>query len=664
MMRRFLSVLGLTALLLVLCPHGVTAQTAQTTTHQLRLVHQTAFVGPNGTFTAEISTGNLPATTKIDLVLYNAITTRYRLDRTIAGEQLGTALFSSPATVLSSNTATTTLSLPIGEKWPAPEGGTVLSESGVYPVLIEATSANGSRLDSIVTHLLRLPSVTTPTAPLSLAATVVIDAPLEVSPEGAPQLSDTQIARASEQFRVMTSFAATPLTLAATPFVVQALTDSGNSSARPDSQARQTLSRPYVSIDSGSLMAGETGSLIEKEYAAGDTILAAAFEAAPDHRTLVLDPSVSPAALDQLALTGTRSVVLQSSQLRSSTVSDESAVLTNRFVVEGENGTSFAAMANDDTASSRFVLTTDPVLGAHHALAELMMLHQEQPGTNRGVALTIPAATETAALSEFLSGLSAATGAASGSVGNTVIQPVTLDDLFARTAVATSAQKPIVRDWTSNEPTELGAYGTQIEQAQWNLLGLKSMLPEGGELIAPIERTGLASAEVTLSADERTALLDNANEQLRSLTSAISLPTSQKVTLTSSSGKIPLVITNTLPVEARVRVTVSSAKLEFPEGTSYEIVLAPSSTTRTDIAVTTRASGAFPLDVEVASSGGGLLVASSRIDVRSTAISGFGLFVSVIAGLFLLVWWARHWRRSRRARALVIADEPSPTTSG
>jgi hypothetical protein len=245
-----------------------------------------------------------------------------------------------------------------------------------------------------------------------------------------------------------------------------------------------------------------------------------------------------------------------------------------------------------------------------------------------------------------------------------VIQPVTLDDLFARTAVATASQKPIVREWTSTEPTELGLYGIQLEQAQWNLLGLKSMLPEGGELITPIEKTILASAEVTLDSPDRVAILDNADSQLQALSSSISLPTSQKVTLTSSSGKIPLVITNTLPVEALVRITVSSPKLEFPEGTSYEIALSPSGTTRTDISVTTRASGAFPLDVEVASSGGGLLVASSRIDVRSTAISGLGLFVSVIAGLFLLVWWGRHFRHTRRARALVAADEPSPSPGG
>jgi len=379
---------------------------------------------------------------------------------------------------------------------------------------------------------------------------------------------------------------------------------------------------------------------------------------------LVLDPSVTPSALNLLAQSGTRSVVLQSSQIRSSLVSDESSVLTKSFIIESENRTSFAAMANDDSASSRFLLATDPILGAHHALAELMMLHQEQPSADRGVALTIPASTDTAALKEFLAGLAATTGTPGGSVGNMVIQPLTLDDLFTRTGVAGTSQKPTVRSWTSNDPTDLGTYGSQLEQAQWNLLGLRAMLPKGADIVNPVENTILASAEATLAAIDRAAVLSNANNQLLAITSAISLPKSQKVTLTSRSGKIPLVITNSLPVEALVRITVNSAKLEFPSGTTYEITLAPSSTTRTDIQVTTRASGAFPLDVVITSSGGGVPVASSRIDVRSTAISGVGLFLSLGAGLFLLVWWARHIRHSRRARALVAANEPSQTPGG
>jgi len=135
--------------LLVLCPVLANAQSTQTTTQQLKLVHQTAFVGPNGVFSAEISTGDLPANTKVDLVLFGAVTSRNRLARTIAGEQLGRALFSTPAIILDASRSTKTLSLPLNEKWPAPEGGTVLFEAGVYPVLIEATAANGTRLDSI-----------------------------------------------------------------------------------------------------------------------------------------------------------------------------------------------------------------------------------------------------------------------------------------------------------------------------------------------------------------------------------------------------------------------------------------------------------------------------------------------------------------------------------
>ena len=664
MIGRFMRVGVLAAFLLVLCPLLANAQSTQAAPHQLKLVHQTAFVGPNGVFSVELSTGDLPANTKVDLVLFSAVTSRSRLDRTIAGEQLGNAVFSTPAIILDASRSTKTLTLPLNEKWPAPEGGTVLSESGVYPVLIEATAANGTRLDSIVTHLLRLPAPTTPTSPLAVAATVVIDAPLGLSSEGAPQLSDTQLRRASEQFRILAAATNTPLTLAATPFLVQALAEASDPSPRPDNRARQTLSRPYVTIDAGSLISAGRSSVLGAEYATGDNILANVFEAAPDHRTLVLDPSVTPSALNLLAQSGTRSVVLQSSQIRSSLVSDESSVLTKSFVIESENGTSFSAMANDDAASSRFLLATDPILGAHHALAELMMLHQEQPDADRGVALTIPDAVDTDALKEFLAGLAATTGTPSGSAGNMVVQPLTLDDLFTRTGVAGTSQKPTVRSWTSNDPTDLGTYGSQLEQAQWNLLGLRTMLPKGTEIVNPIENTILASAEATLTINDRAAVLNNANNQLLAVTSAISLPKSQKVTLTSRSGKIPLVITNSLPVEALVRIIVSSPKLEFPSGTIYEITLAPLSTTRTDIQVTTRASGAFPLDVAITSSGGGVPVASSRIDVRSTAISGVGLVLSLGAGLFLLVWWARHIRHSRRARALVATNEPSQTPGG
>jgi hypothetical protein len=66
----------------------------------------------------------------------------------------------------------------------------------------------------------------------------------------------------------------------------------------------------------------------------------------------------------------------------------------------------------------------------------------------------------------------------------------------------------------------------------------------------------------------------------------------------------------------------------------------------------------------VTSPDGSIVLDRSTFDVRSTAISGVGIFLSIGAGLFLAIWWARHWRDTRRSRRLVPAPTdgpPSPT---
>jgi hypothetical protein len=73
------------------------------------------------------------------------------------------------------------------------------------------------------------------------------------------------------------------------------------------------------------------------------------------------------------------------------------------------------------------------------------------------------------------------------------------------------------------------------------------------------------------------------------------------------------------------------------------------------VRVRARTSGAFPLRVTLVSPQGGLELAGSRFTVRSTAASGVGIALSAGAGVFLLLWWARHLVRGRRARRLVPA---------
>ncbi len=131
-------------------------------------------------------------------------------------------------------------------------------------------------------------------------------------------------------------------------------------------------------------------------------------------------------------------------------------------------------------------------------------------------------------------------------------------------------------------------------------------------------------------------------------------PASFTLTLTAREGTIPLTIRNDSGVPLRVSVRLRSQKLEFPEGDTIERLLTEE-TTRIDIAVRSRASGAFPLEIDVMSPDGERSLAHARYTVRSTAVSGAGLVLSIGAGVFLIVWWARHWRRTRRSAKLVAA---------
>ena len=60
------------------------------------------------------------------------------------------------------------------------------------------------------------------------------------------------------------------------------------------------------------------------------------------------------------------------------------------------------------------------------------------------------------------------------------------------------------------------------------------------------------------------------------------------------------------------------------------------------INVRTRASGDSPLDITLQTPDGGMVIAKTRVTVRSTAFSGVGIVLLVGAGGFLALWWGRH----------------------
>jgi hypothetical protein len=185
--------------------------------------------------------------------------------------------------------------------------------------------------------------------------------------------------------------------------------------------------------------------------------------------------------------------------------------------------------------------------------------------------------------------------------------------------------------------------------------------PDGPELAA-VDRHLLRATGFGLSGRGRQQELSRARAAVEDVAGAISTPESVTITLTARRGTVPLTIRNDTGRPVDVQLRFRSSKLELPGGETRAVTLTDQ-TTRLDIDVRARTSGALSFDVQVTSPDGDLVLASTSYSVRSTAVSGVGLGLSIGAGVFLIVWWARHWRASRNEKLVGEVGEPADGSS-
>jgi hypothetical protein len=128
--------------------------------------------------------------------------------------------------------------------------------------------------------------------------------------------------------------------------------------------------------------------------------------------------------------------------------------------------------------------------------------------------------------------------------------------------------------------------------------------------------------------------------------------------MTSRNAEIPLDLENRLPFAIQIQIQLSSEKLDFPDGYLRTETLAPGPN-HFDISIRSRVSGDSLLEVTVVpldAEAGVASFARARYTIRSTALSGVGFALSMIALLVLIVWWFRHARRTRRHKRRAAAD--------
>jgi hypothetical protein len=418
---------------------------------------------------------------------------------------------------------------------------------------------------------------------------------------------------------------------------------------------RQVLARPYTDIDLTAWLTSGLRSSALQQFGAGVDRVRELLGLRPDKATQVLQDTTTPVTLRQLRAAGTKRVVVPESALEPLDTSKFPIALDQPFELVDSAGASMPATMADTALGAHATASSDPVLDAHQLLADLTVLYSQRPGLDRGVTVALPTGTKLDPV--FLETLLTALGQRQD-----LVQPTTVDELFAsaKSANASGSSRtdgtPLVRVLKPAPPQRLGNYPERLREAEQSLDTYRSMFPNGGPQTTTLTDLVLTSGNRSFDKPGQDAYLAAPGRAVDEVARGIVTPDRSVVTLTARTGRLQVQIRNDLGVPVSARVELASDKLEFPEGNA-QIRTLPPGESRVEVMVRTRATGAFPVDVSIRSPDDAALLSSTRFTLRSTAVPGIGLVLSGLAAVFLAVWWARHWRTTRRARRLVPAEE-------
>jgi hypothetical protein len=545
---------------------------------------------------------------------------------------------------------------------PAPGGLPRLPTEGVYPLALTAQDAAGQELATLVTHVIVPPEPGDDAPDLAVAVVAELGLPPALQPDGTVDLDEDEVSGLAALAAGLAAAPDVPATLDVRPETVDALRQGTDPShlalvdtIRAAAAGRSVLAAPYASIDLDALARAGLASELGPQLERGGSVLEGALGVEPDDRAMVGPPSLGSLGLGALAFVGATRVLLDDADVEPLGAGVIRYSLAQPFVVsvpessDAEDRTpgDVLALAADPTVVERLSTEGSDGLVVSRVLAELALLRLEQPSVARAAVVPLRAGLSSGAVRQLLEALG--TGRP--------FEAVTLAGAFERTApVLDGGGNPAERPLQPTGRDEITAeVARELAGARAAVATFRSLVGRGSQLPEPADRHLLLAGANGIDSDERLAHLDAATGAVDEVAAKISTPARFTITLTDREGTIPLTLRNDAGVPLRVSVRLRSQKLEFPDGDTMLLRLTEP-TTRVDIRVRSRATGAFPLVIEVRTPDGQRTLSTSRYTVRSTAISGVGLVVSVGAGAFLIVWWARHWRRTRRSRRLIAAN--------
>lgn len=620
---------------------------------RISLASQTPWVGAGERFELRVDLDGIRRPEGLEMVVsvHSPVTSRSQFRRTLEGRLLGRELWrSEPAPLPELQTdATGAIPFTVALAPSTDERALALDEAGVHPVRVELRPRGSDvPVDAFTTHLVRTRD--DEAAPLAVAWVQDFSAPVALQPDGSVALGEEARAGLATTAGAVGS-SDVPLTLDPRPETLDAVATTATEILEwlaAGLEGRQVVAGAYVDVPAEALAAAGLFDLVEAERAVGAATVERIL--GPADATLW----VSHGPVDVGVLAGLSAVERLAIPEESLEALDRPLTLANPFLVRDAGGRRLEAVAFDAGLASHFSDGDQAVLGAHHLLADLAVLAYDSPGLARGVVVATPPGWTPSA--DFLTTALPALG------NGPVVRAVTLDQLFEEVPLATGPDGDVlVRSLApdTTEPQPVAA--SQLRQARADVSSLSTMMGGPSSPVDLLERLSLVSAAAELTPAERTAYRAGIGQVIAAELGQVGILSEGSFQLTSREATVPLTLVNDLDTDVDVTLELASDKLDFvspstdtvvTRSMSMALTLAPGRTPLM-VPVEARASGDFPLAITMRSPDARLEVARTQLTIRSTFPSGVGLFLSAGAGLFLALWWGRHWRTARRDRRLV-----------
>ena len=534
-----------------------------------------------------------------------------------------------------------------------------LSAEGVYPVSLILRDSDGSRLDTINTFLARTPPPDPNQPPLLVSTVLSVSGPPAVSPDGNVDLGAT--ARSLQALANVFDPRIRPQPLAAVsvdPHLVDALAIGEQSEhttllARLQQATinRQITSNTYVPLDSDAWIDQDLSLEIGWQIEAGAAVLDGFLGSQTDRTTMVLTTSASPELLQRLQRERVELVLVPDGLLDPANELVSTSAKTSFLLPAFDEP--MEAVAIDSTVTAHFTRSDSADTAPYLVLADLAVRWFEDPQQLRGIVMAPP-----------LDSLPDSTGLG-----------ILLDEISASpilssvdpAAIVESLEPEVLRRVRPAEENGFGedykaalSDGQRIARSYQNMVDpIATVDTPERQLIETLDRALLLSGAYGLTETQRDAYLAVVAQTVRDTVAAIQPPIRQRITLTSRSESIPMLIRNSLDHDVIVRLDLKSDKLDFPDGDSLLWRLSPGAN-QVQVPVQAKTSGDAVLEIKINSPTGLLALGESQLTVRATSLSGTGVAIAAAALAILMLWWARNWWSRHRSKSVPPKSSVAP----